>query len=182
MLSNPLVRLLGYLFFISPPKALDIVKNHSAEGELKNVPIWMVVLLEGLIRIGLLLIIATLSQEFLLGKHYYERLQLDYCLAVIVFVGVIHFTIYYLFAVCCISRPSFLRLYRLLRNLGYASLTGLPFYALGQLAISESWLNLGLKEYPLLVSIMISIVFALAGTIEAIVSRRTPLGLDSRLD
>jgi hypothetical protein len=182
MLSNPLVRLLGYLFFISPPKALDIVKNHSAEGELKNVPVWMVVLLEGLIRIGLLLITATFSQEFLLGKEYYERMQLDYCLAVIVCVGIIHFSIYYLLVVCCISRPSFLRLYRLLRNLGYASLTGLPFFALGQLAISESWLNLRLEEYLLQVSIMTSVVFALVGAIEAIVSRRMPLGLDSRLD
>jgi hypothetical protein len=184
MLSNPLVRLLGYLFFISPPKALEIVKNQPVNGELKNLPVWMVVLLEGLIRIGLLLVISTTIQEYILGKEMYEVMHLDDCFSLIAGVGLFHFTIYYLLAVCCSKKTMFhkmLWLYRLLRNLGYSALSGLPIYALGNLAIAEKWVDMALTGYLLPVTLLITLLFALAGVIETLVRRRMPLGLDDRL-
>jgi predicted neutral ceramidase superfamily lipid hydrolase len=184
MLSNPLVRLMGYLFFISPPKALEIVKNQPADGELKNLPVWVVVLLEGLIRIGLLLVISTTIQEYILGKEMYETMHLDDCFSLIAFVGLFHFAIYYLLAVCSSKRSRFhkmLGLYRLLRNLGYSALSGLPFYALGNLAIAEKWVDMSLTGYLLPATLVITILFAFAGVIESLVRQRMPLGLDDRL-
>lgn len=181
MLDNPLVRLLGYCFFISPPKALDIVKSQPNDGELKNLPIWAVVLLEGCIRIGLLLVISTTIQEYILGKAIYEAMRLDDCFSLITLVGLFHFTIYYLLAVCCGKsslRQRMLGLYRLLRNLGYASLSGLPFFALGNLAISEKWVEASFAEYVLPITFGVCALFALAGLVESIVRRRAPLGLD----
>jgi len=179
--ANPLVRLLGYCFFISPPKALDIIRNQPKDGELKNLPVWVVVVLEGFIRIGLLLVISTSLQEYVLGKDVYEAMKLDDCFTLIVLVGLFHFTIYYLLAVCCAKvtlRRRMLGLYRLLRNLGYASLSGLPFYALGNLAISERWVEASLSEYILPITLGVCAIFAVAGLVEGLARRRAPLGLD----
>ncbi|NRP39428.1 hypothetical protein XMA121_002063 [Marinobacterium sp. xm-a-121] len=184
MLSNPLVRLLGYLLFISPPKAIEIIKNQPAGGELKNLPVWMIVLLEGLIRIGLLLVMSTTIQEYILGKEIYEVMHLDDCFSLIACVGLFHFTIYYLLAVCYSKKAMFHKmfgLYRLLRNLGYSALSGLPIYALGNLAIAEKWIDMALTGYLLPATLLMTLLFAMAGVIEAIVRRRMPLGLDDSL-
>lgn len=181
MLRNPIVRLLGYCFFISPPKALDIIKSQPADGELKNLPVWFVVLIEGLIRIGLLLLISTTIQEFILGKAYYEIMQLDICFAVVAIVGLFHFTIYYLLVVQNSkgeSRAFMLSIYRLFRNLGYASLSGLPFYAFANLALSEKLVAISFEEVILPITFLITLVFATAGLIEGVFRRRVPLGLD----
>ena len=184
MLSNPLVRLLGYLFFISPPKALEIIKNQPNDGELKNLPVWVVVLLEGLIRISLLLVISTTIQEYISGKEMYEVMHLDDCFTLIACVGLFHFAIYYLLVVCCSKNTKFhkmLGIYRLLRNLGYAALSSIPFYVLGNLAIAEKWVDISLTGYLVPATLAITALFLLAGVIEALVRRRVPLGLDDRL-
>ncbi len=181
MLSNPIMQILGYFFFISPPKAREIIKNQPINGELENLPIWFVVLLEGLIRICLLLIISTVIQEFFLGKNIYEAMELDICFAVISIVGFFHFTVYYIFSTNLLgnkSQENANTIYRLFRNLGYAILSGLPIYSVGFFCINQGWIPSENQDLLFLAIVSVICAFALAGIFEAFKRERRPLGLD----
>jgi hypothetical protein len=175
---------LGYLLLITPPRAIDLtVTERSRRGELSRQPLFVVMLVELLIRIALLLM-AAVALEAVMTKTVYETYLLDWVFSMIAILGACHSLSYYLLlgylrAVVGLERA--LRLYRLLRNLCYAAIPGLV--AVLPLLLWR-WKQeqppfedgLVLKAYLFTTGLMVA-----AGVIEALVMKRKPLGLDDHL-
>ena len=176
---------LGYIFLIAPPRAIDITHaQRSKQGELARQPLYVVMLVELMIRIALMLVIA-MGTELMLGDELYEIFRLDIAYTIVVLAGIAHSLSYLLllgYLKSAIGAERAMRVYRLVRNLCYAAIPGL--------LIVIPWLiwkwNRGLPLFEdglvFLTYSLITLFMATVGVIEAAVMTRKPLGLDRNLD
>lgn len=180
---NRLLFILGYILFVGPPRALDIaVSERRKGGELASVPVWGVLVVEGLLRLILLLIVAV-SFEQLISSYWYSWLEIDRSAAVMLVVGSLHMLAYYLILHRFQRRigSRAFRAYRLVRNLAYAFLPGLAVVTLAllydsQQVIASVDLQLQASIYAGVTSVML-----IAGIVEAVFVSRVPQGLDDYL-
>jgi len=170
---------LGYITFVGPPRALEMSQSENRHaGELAGKPIWIALLAEAMLR-GVTLVLLAVVAETVLGNFWYNWLHIDLMIGVIIMAGSGHMIAYYLFLLYPNSRAQAPRhrAYRLVRNLCYALLPGLPVAA-GILLFD------GLKPAPeasvqFIVSTYTAIyIFCLVlGLFEALRARRRPLGV-----
>jgi len=181
---NRLLFLFGYVLFVGPPRALDIaVAERRKGGELSRVPVWGVVLVEGMLRCVLLLGIAVAFEQ-LISPYWYAWLEIDRSAFIMLIVGALHMMSYYLILHRFHKRlgARAFKLYRFMRNIGYALLPGLAVVTVGllydaQLVVSEFTLQQQYLVYSVVTAIMLVI-----GLLEAVLVSRNPQGLDSYLN
>ncbi|MCP4077414.1 MAG: hypothetical protein GY744_14680 [Gammaproteobacteria bacterium] len=176
--------LLGYVLLIVPPRAIDLtVSERARRGELAKQPLFIVMIVELLIRIALILLVAV-SLESLLSNNLYESYMLDTVFGMIVCLGICHSFCYFLllgYLHDSIGLKLGMRLYRLLRNLCYAAIPGLvavvPLllwkWNQAQMPFED---GLVYQVYSITTLLMIII-----GVVEALIMKRKPLGLDVHL-
>lgn len=174
-----------YIFIISPPNAIDLTESQRAkQGELSRQPLFIVMMVELLIRAALVLIVAT-SIEIVIGNHIYEFYKLDIVFGILVFLGFFHALFYFVilgYLRLKIGNHMAMRIYRLLRNVCYAALPGfatvIPILIwklkTGELPFEDGMVY---TVYFTTTIIMIAI-----GTLEALLMKRKPLGLDNHLN
>lgn len=180
---NRLLFILGYILFVGPPRALDIaVSERRKGGELAGVPVWGVVLVEGLLRLVMLLVVAV-SFEQLISSYWYSWLEIDRSAAVMLVVGSVHMTVYYLILHRFHRRigSRAFRLYRLLRNVAYAFLPGLAVVTLALLYDAQRVTPIFDMYRQLLIYGTVTVLMLVAGISEAVLVSRTPQGLDEYL-
>lgn len=175
--------LLGYILLVGPPRALDLqVKERKSGGELADQPLVLVLVVELMLRSALLLLVAVLAEE-LMGKFYYDHFKLDLMMAIFIASGLVHAIFYYIFIGLLYPRigRTALRLYRFGRNMAYAALPGL-------VTIIPPLIWQTKNQIPPFSGDLIEVIYfgtfavmALAGTIEALILHRKPLGLDKSL-
>lgn len=178
-----LLFLLGYVLFVGPPRAIDLQRKESRNGgELSGLPVWLVLVIEAIIRVGLLLVVSVLLEQ-MLGYYWYSQLRIDAVIGLLLLVGGAHMAIYYLMFVLLVHKIGLAagRLYRVFRNLLYSALPGAPV-----LMIMYLWEGIqpGLSftdEQRFTAYLFSALPFVLAGIVEAILVRRKPLGLDHNI-
>ena len=174
----------GYLLLITPPRAIDLTVSHRiSSGELAKQPLWVVMLIELLIRVALILLVAV-GLESVFGDAAYETYWIDTLFIIIVMQGAFHSLFYYCllgYLRETIGLMLAMRIYRLMRNLCYAVIPG--FLAVVPLLIWK-WkqehlpFEDGLEFQLYSVTTLLMIVL---GVVEAMVVKRKPLGLDRHL-
>lgn len=181
---GPFLNVLGFVFLISPPRAIDLTASQRAsQGELAKQPLFIIMLVELMIRIAGILLLAT-SLEFLLGNRFYETIKLDTGFSIIVAQGVLHSLCYYLtlgYLKAYIGITTAMRIYRLLRNLCYSVLPG--FAVILPIVLWRTGHEEPLYADGIVFQIYIAVTVAMMiiGEIEALVMQRKPLGLDDHL-
>lgn len=173
--------ILGYLTVIGPPRASNL---HTAEregaGELKNQPLFVVLLIEYFVRATMLLCL-FFGFEYVVGKTLYETYYLDQLGMMMLVIGAFHTASYYLcFALLTSLRKALrLRLYRLLRNLAYSWLPGLGLISL-MLLVEFLKEKEPFSDLPMIMNVyLISTALVLiVSIIEWVLVKRRPLGLD----
>lgn len=171
------LHLLGYIFFISPPKSFYTFESHRAQGgELARYPLEWVLMLELALRAVTLLLLAVCI-EYLVGNLWYSILVLDVVYFSLVFLGFLHMLGWYVLVYRInIKHRTRIRVYRLFRNTVYAAIPGLALIpvivASTRLWSIPAW---GDHESIFMYSITF-VVFWIAGLIEAFRSTRVPLG------
>lgn len=171
----------GYVLFLGPPRAFEIAeKQRVTNGELASQPLWVVLIVEAMLRGVLLVGLATAVESFL-GKDWYSWLMIDQSVAVLLLAGLLHMLIYYVvFKSRKRRRKAMLgRIYRLFRNLSYAVTPGLAvvtlaltfdrFKATPDLTTSDLYAMYGATTS----------IFLLVGVAEALFVKRRPAGLGS---
>jgi len=176
--------LLGYVLLISPPRSIDLTFNERARrGELSKQPLFIVMMIEFLIRSALLLILAV-SIESLMTKMVYETYKLDVVFSAMVLLGAFHALSYYLLLGllrASIGLDLSIRLYRLFRNLCYAAIPGL-FTVMPLLVWKWKQQQIPFEDgLVFFVYLITTLVMAVLGIIEAMLMNRKPLGLDNHL-
>jgi hypothetical protein len=172
----------GYISLIGPPRAIEL-KTYADrnQDELAGKPLYIVMLVEFILRGGLILLLAVVI-ESLLGDQRYELYRLDIFLGALILSGTCHSFFYYLaFDVLRKERQFSTRVYRLGRNFSYAVIP-----AFLSAAIVLAWQNYnqkipfegGLVEKAFIITWA---VFLLAGLIEAMLAKRQPTGLGDKL-
>lgn len=180
---NRLLFVLGYILFVGPPRALDIaVSERNKGGELSRVPVWGVVLVEGMIRLVILLSAAVLLEQTI-TPYWYSWLEIDRSAAVVLVAGCLHMVVYYLLLHRFRARIGFkaFRIYRLLRNISYAFLPGLGAVTLGLLYDAQQSTPSFYSHLQLTVYVIVTATFLVVGISEALIVSRTPQGLDTYL-
>jgi hypothetical protein len=174
----------GYLLLITPPRAIDLtVSQRTSSGELARQPLWVVMLIELLIRVALILLVAV-GLESVFGDVAYETYRIDTLFIIIVMQGAFHSLFYYCllgYLRDTIGLRLAMRIYRLMRNLCYAVIPG--FLAVVPLLI-WNWKQDHLPFEDGLVFQLYSgatLLMIVLGVIEAMVMKRKPLGLDRHL-
>lgn len=178
-----LMGLLGYATLLSPPEARHIHhRHHSAGGELERQPLWMVALIEYMVRGALLVVLAWGIQE-LLGYVNFRRFGVHWFVVALGLCGSLHTLAYYACGPKDNNHPPNLRspkCYRLIRNL---ALSILPAAAVSGLALI--WQET--HNIPLFKGDLVQNAFLLAwatvavlSILEALLMRRIPSGLNKR--
>lgn len=171
---------IGYPLLISPSHVLDLkLQQVRTGGELANLPISLILLFEFAIRVGMLLVVAVVIDQ-LLGNLMYELFMGDTALLILLVSGTAHTLAYYLLLVRCrrTSRTNCYRVYRLVRNLCFATLPGVAAVVL-MLIYLYSKGDTKLLDPPVeLVYSGVTVFVALIGFVEFLVSKRQPVGLD----
>lgn len=179
-----LFHIFGYVLLITPPRAIDLtVTQRTQRGELARQPLFVVMLVELLIRIALILLVAV-GLEWIAGDTVYETYRIDIMFSIIVILGACHSLFYFLllgYLRKYIGLRLAMRVYRLIRNLCYALIPG--FLVVVPLLLWK-WKQdhlpfedgLVFQVYFLTTLLMISV-----GVLEAMVMKRKPLGLDRHL-
>jgi hypothetical protein len=179
-----LFHVVGYVLLITPPRAIDLtVSQRMHRGELDRQPLFVVMLVELLIRIALILLVAV-GLESIFGDTAYETYRIDTMFIIIVILGACHSLFYYFllgYLRETIGLRLAMRIYRLMRNLCYAAIPG--FLAVVPLLIWK-WKQdhlpfedaLVFQVYYLTTLLMIAF-----GVVEALLMKRKPLGLDRHL-
>ena len=172
---------LGYLLVIGPPRAFNLQRIERKEaGELKNQPLIVVLFVEYLMRSVMLLLVFFVFEQ-MVGKFIYETYHLDYLGMLLLGIGGFHTFSYYLcFALLQKTKKGVrMRLYRLLRNLGYSCLPGIGIVSVMLLV---EWLQ---EKDPFTNSDMIANVYLISTAVVVVISmiewalvKRHPLGLD----
>ncbi|TNG00659.1 MAG: hypothetical protein EP297_03450 [Gammaproteobacteria bacterium] len=171
----------GYISLVGPPRAIELkAYADRKQDELAGKPLYIVMLVEFILRGGLILLLAV-TIESLLGDQQYELYRLDIFLGALIVSGACHSCAYYLaFGVLRKKRRSN-RVYRFGRNFSYAVIPA--FFSAG---IVLAWQNFnqkipfegGLVEKAFIITWA---VFLLAGLIEATIAKRQPTGLGDKL-
>lgn len=174
----------GYVLLITPPRAIDLtVSQRTQKGELAKQPLFVVMMVELLIRIALILLVAV-SLESIVGDTVYETYWIDIMFSIIVIMGTCHSLFYFLLLGYLreyIGMKLAMRIYRLMRNLCYAVIPG--FLALLPLLLWK-WKQ---NQLPfedglvLLVYFLTTLLMIAFGVVEAMLRKRKPLGLDVNL-
>lgn len=169
---------IGYLFYIAPPRAIEIFRNHQLHnGELRGWSPSFIIIFEGALRTMLLLLIAV-GIEVILGAFWYEVLRLDLVFGTILCSGILHTLVYmyfYLYSGYPNTKSNYF--YRFGRNFCYAILPGLALMVLLRF-IDEVSFEISLPTRVFLNAYVGMFVGSLiAGIIEAISVTRRPLGL-----
>lgn len=113
-----------YFFMVAPPRSFKIkARQLKAQGELANLPIYMIMAIELVVRFAIVLVIAA-SMEGLLGNTLYETNRIDVFFGVILAIGSFHSIAFYLIFSRAVLSSTLTLLYRLLRNTCYALLSG----------------------------------------------------------
>ncbi len=174
----------GYVLLITPPRAIDLtVSERASRGELASQSLFIVMLVELLIRIALVLLVAV-SLESFFGNTIYETYLLDTVFSVIVILGTCHSFSYFVLLGYLRRRVGLrlaMRLYRLLRNLCYSAIPG--FMAVLPLLLWK-WSHQKLPFEDGLVFdlyLFTTLLMIVIGMIEALIMKRKPLGLDVHL-
>lgn len=171
---------LGYLSMVGPPRALHLHRRaHADGGELAGQPLLVVVIIEAMVRGGILLMTAV-AIESMIGKGNFDIYRIDWLFGALLGAGVLHTTAYYFFVGR--SDPGGAktkrRLYRLCRNLAYSVVPGF-----GSSVVAIVWQHINQIDLFSgdVVELTYFMTFALAaviGTIEALVANREPSGLN----
>ena len=179
-----LFHVVGYVLLITPPRAIDLtVSQRMQRGELDRQPLFVVMLVELLIRIALILLVAV-GLESIFGDTAYETYRIDTMFIIIVILGASHSLFYYFllgYLREAIGLRLAMRIYRLMRNLCYAAIPG--FLVVVPLLIWK-WKQDHLPFEDALVfqvyyvTTLLMIAF---GVLEALLMKRKPLGLDRHL-
>lgn len=180
---NRLLYILGYILFVGPPRALDLaVSERKRGGELARVPVWGVLLVEGLFRLVLLLSVAVFFEQ-LITPYWYSWLEIDRSAMIMLLIGSLHMISYYLLLHRFYKKlgSRTFRIYRLLRNIGYAFLPGLAAVTLALLYDAQQVTPVVDLQIQSMIYAGVTIVMLAAGIGEAILVSRTPQGLDSYL-
>ena len=116
-----------YLLLIAPPRAFDIKHNQvRMKGELANLPTFMIAAIELVVRVAIILLLATgIESQF--GDDNYETYRLDIFFSVVVVLGSLHSVSYYLAFAWMAERftsKTTNKFYRLARNTCYSALPG----------------------------------------------------------
>jgi len=171
----------GYVMFLGPPRAYEIAEKQRANrGELASQPLWVVLLVEAMFRGVLLVGVATIVESFL-GKAWYSWLRIDQSVAVLLVAGLIHMLVYYLVFKSRQRRRKAMvgRVYRLLRNIGYAMTPGLAVVTIF-LAFDRLKATPDLTEDDLYTTYAVTtVIFLVIGMVEALLVKRRPSGLGS---
>jgi hypothetical protein len=170
--------LLGYVFLVGPPRAVEISAQANAVGdELQGKPIWVVILIEFIFRSGIFLVIAASFESFL-GDLLYEQYRLDLFLGSLILAGLIHTFSYYV-SYCVLHFPghSLSRVYRLGRNFAYAIVPA--FFAAGLVLIWQDINEIELFSGDYFEQVFFGTwsFFVLMGLAEALLMKRIPTGL-----
>lgn len=173
--------ILGYLSVIGPPRASNLHnRERRNDGELKNQPLLVMLVVEYLVRSVILLCI-FLSLEFVVGKALYETYYFDYLGMLMLVVGAFHSFSYYLCftLLTSVQKTVRLRLYRLLRNLAYSWLPGIGLISM-MLLIEYLQEKEPFSDLQMIVNLYIvsTVLVLLISMIEWALVRRRPLGLD----
>jgi hypothetical protein len=175
--------IVGYLSMVGPPRAVGIHSRAQANnGELAGKPLFLVVLIELMLRAGLLIVTAFAVTE-LVGREAYERYRGDMFLIGLVVSGCVHTLFYYVCFDLLHARlgQSVTRLYRVGRNLAYAVVPA--FFTSG---VALAWQEMNQRHLfsgDLVTNTFLGtwVVMVLIGMIEALLVNRHPLGLDNVL-
>ena len=174
----------GYLLLITPPQAVDLMqKQKTCQGELSRLPLVIVIIVELAIRLAILMLLAV-GIESVVGDVIYESMRLDGAFLLVALLGILHSVSYYLMFGYWYDRLEHtraMRLYRLLRNIGYAFIPGLGVVLpLMLLRYREPQWVLG-DGFLLVIYGLITVVMIIVGIIEVMLTRRKPLGLGEYL-
>lgn len=172
--------LIGYLLAFGPPRAISLLEHEKAtDGELKNAPPVLLVLIELGVRLTVLMVIALTLQN-LMTNQFYEIYRLDLGFFIVGAVAIVHTCSYFLFLVVLHdAMGSFAnRIYRLLRNLSYSFLPGL-----GAVFVLLVWewqqkIDPFTSGYVETVYQTTTLVMLVASIVEAAFVKRKPQGLD----
>lgn len=169
-----------YFFMVAPPRAFKIkARQVKTQGELANLPIYVIMTIELAVRFAIVLVMAA-CVEGLIGNTLYEINRIDVFFVVLMAVGTFHSLAFYL--IC--SRVQWRRtlralFYRLIRNTCYAILSG--FTTVVPVLIWKWDHQLPPFDDGLAIQLYSGTVafFLLLGVIEAKVMDRMPLGTHS---
>ena len=168
-----------YFLMVAPPRVFKIkARQLKTQGELANLPTYMIMIIELAVRFAIVLVIAA-SIEGLIGNTLYEINHIDMFFIAIMAIGSFHSVVFYLIfrlSVHGSHSASLTQLYRFLRNMCYASLSGLiaviPVLIWKwdhQLPPFDDGLAIQLYSWT-------SIFFLFVGIVEAKIMKRMPLG------
>lgn len=172
--------LIGYLLAFGPPRAISLLEHEKVtDGELKNAPPVLLVLIELGVRLTLLMIIAVILEN-LITKQYYEIYRLDLGFFIVGAVAIVHTCSYFLFLVFLRDGMGRLadRLYRLVRNISYSFLPGLATVSLVLLWEWQQKVDSFSSGYVEPVYQFTTLAMLAASIIEAAFVKRKPQGLD----
>ena len=168
-----------YLLLIAPPRAFDIKKNQvQMKGELAQLPTFVIVMIELIVRVAIILLIATgLESQF--GDELYETYKMDIVFSVVVTFGAVHSVIYYVafgMITDLVSARTANKLYRFIRNGCYAVLPGFACI-IPVLIIRWDREQAPFEDgFAFQIYIWTTIIMLSLGVIEALFMNREPLG------
>lgn len=178
---TPVLKLIGFVSLMGPPHAVFLhQKAHGTGSELDGRPLWLVVAAEFAMRACIFMLLVYGVQESL-GRETFHRYALPAASVALGISGALHTFIYYLafgFATEHLSDINVHRIYRLGRNWTYSVP---PALVAGLLAMWWRDLrNLPLYEFDFLLMVVGTtwLTFLVIGTVEAVVVKRTPTGLE----
>jgi|GEM_PF-821103 hypothetical protein len=165
-----------YFFMVAPPRSFKIkARQQKTQGELANLPIYIIMAIELVVRFAIILLIAA-SIESLIGNTLYETNRIDVFFGVVMAIGTLHSITFYLIFSSAVLSSTLTFFYRLIRNTCYALLSGfipvIPVLILKwahQLPPFEGGIALQLYSWT-------AAFFLLVGIIEAKIMVRMPLG------
>jgi len=171
-------KVLAYVALVLPPRHASLLASHrESGGELASCSPFVAGVCELILRLGLLLVIAT-CLEATIGNLVYHQLKFDVYFGFLGGTGVLHFFFHYGFVSVNFGGRFHFQIYRLLRNLLYASLVALPvIFVLSAHQLFEAR-DIYTDDFLLSIYFYITMGALLLGLFEAFVSRRVPVGLD----
>lgn len=165
-----------YFFMVAPPRSFKIkARQLKTQGELANLSTSMIMAIELVVRFAIVLVMAA-SIEGLIGNTLYETNRLDVFFGVLMSIGTIHSIAFYVIFSSAQKSSTLILLYRLIRNSGYALLSGfIPVIPI----LIVKWVH---QRPPFEDGIALQIYsgtalcFLLIGIAEAKIMNRMPLG------
>lgn len=172
--------LIGYLLAFGPPRAIYLLEHEKAtNGELKNAPPVLLVVIELGVRLTALMVIAVTLQN-LMTNQLYEIYRLDLGFFILGTVAIVHTCSYFLFLVVLRDGMGSLadRIYRLVRNISYSFVPGLAAVILVLVWEWQQKIDPFSSGYVELVYQLTTLAMLVASVIEAAFVKRKPQGLD----